>query len=175
MGPPRGAQEGMTGRSTISFLTRFAAWGFVIPLGWLAVASSCSADSATGRSETAPFAISETGRIQVRWSSTPDPIPVNEDFELLLELRPGPEHTELPDDLRVEVEGWMPGHGHGMLRSPKVTLIPSETPTDRHYSVLGMLFHMDGEWELRLGFSWREEAGDSFVLHRDRVIYGVRL
>ena len=110
------------------------------------------------------FTPTEQGRFSVRWASQPHPIPINEPFELILDVL-GPQA-----DLTIEVQGWMPGHGHGMLRTPRVTPLG-----DGRYQVKGMLFHMQGAWELRVALAWREDLGDSFVIQRERVVFEVQI
>jgi len=79
----------------------------------------------------------DDGRFVARYQPTPDPIPFNEHFELT-----------------VEIEGWQPGvslaldfvmpsHGHGMTTTPGV-----EHLGEGLFSVVGLLLHMTGAWEL---------------------------
>jgi len=75
-----------------------------------------------------------------RYSSRPAPIPLNELFELELEIASdGGPATELD----VRVSGWMPDHGHGTNYQARTTELG-----EGHYRVRGLLFHMPGLWEL---------------------------
>lgn len=86
-------------------------------------------------------------------------MPRNKDFEIdLLLLRDGVPHP----GARISLTGWMPDHGHGMVREPIVT------ETDQgHYRVEGMLLHMRGRWDL----TFEILSGD----HRDTVLQIVEL
>lgn len=102
-------------------------------------------------------AASRAGMFTVAWKPVPEPIPVNEPFELELKLYAGTDTEEPIPDALVFIRAWMPEHGHGMLREPR-----SEPRGDGSYRVRGMLFHMDGFWQLfvdvvRDGISERAE------------------
>ena len=88
--------------------------------------------------------VSTRGLFEVEVRTSPDPIPLNQPFELdvIVTSEGAPPKDEVSWTLRVE--GWMPGHGHGMLRQPQVDELG-----DGRYRVRGMLFHMPGLWELR--------------------------
>ena len=110
------------------------------------------------------------GRFLVEVRSDPDPIPLNRPFELLLRVFEGSDGRTPRDDVTITVEGWMPGHGHGMLRKSQV-----EGLGNGGYRVQGMLFHMAGSWELRIGVAWRHEDVSSFSVLRDEVVFEVEL
>jgi hypothetical protein len=116
-----------------------------------------------------PFTTTEQGTFSVRWASKPHPIPINEPFELVLDVL-GP-----AADLTLEVEGWMPGHGHGMVRTPRVTPLGEGPMGEERFQVRGMLFHMEGAWELRVAIAWRQELGDTFVIQRESVVFEVQI
>ena len=83
---------------------------------------------------------SRAGKYTVCWRSTPAKIPRNADFELeAWVLRDGQNIGEA----LLGVSGWMPDHGHGMLRQPKI-----ERREDGAFLVHGMLLHMRGRWQL---------------------------
>ena len=130
--------------------------------------ASCSSERPPGIYQDGqpvrPFTSTENNNYQVRWASQPHPIPINEPFEIVLDVL-GPEAN-----LTLEVDGWMPGHGHGMVRTPRVTPLGQG-----RYQVRGMLFHMEGAWELRVALAWREDQGDSFVIQRDNVVFEVQI
>lgn len=87
--------------------------------------------------------VSNAGNYLVRWCTLPEPLPLNEPFEVRVQLfradgEPLPEAT-----CRVAVDAAMPHHGHGMNVQPE--LIPN---ADGSHSARGMLFHMGGAWTL---------------------------
>jgi hypothetical protein len=81
----------------------------------------------------------------VTYSPLPDPIPLNQLFEL--EIRVASVHAStLPlSDLTVAVDAEMPEHRHGMNLRPVVTLV-----TPGRFRVQGMLFHMPGGWDIHV-------------------------
>ena len=83
---------------------------------------------------------SATGAFVVAWRPTPAPIPRNEEFalEVWLLFDGEPRHVS-----QLGVTGWMPDHGHGMLR----TVRPEARP-DGSYRVENVLLHMRGHWLL---------------------------
>ena len=62
----------------------------------------------------------------------------------MLELEVWVFHDGAPvRDALLAVSAWMPEHGHGMLRQPRV-----EVRDDGSYHVVGMLLHMRGHWQV---------------------------
>lgn len=93
-------------------------------------------------------AVSRGGAYEIKWRPTRGAeVPKNEHFELETWLfrGPGEEGGELVpvSDARLVVSGWMPDHGHGMIRQPQAI-----DQGDGSYLVRGMLFHMSGHWQL---------------------------
>lgn len=86
---------------------------------------------------------SRDGSFVVRWTPDPDPLPFNAPFSVIIEVA----RAETPDRLSAEVDilvgAFMPDHGHGMNRLPRLTRVG-----DGRFRVDGMLFHMPGYWEL---------------------------
>lgn len=87
--------------------------------------------------------MSNAGHYLVRWCTLPEPLPLNEPFEVRVRVQrsngdPVPDAT-----CRVAVDAAMPHHGHGMNVQPE--LIPN---ADGSHSARGMLFHMGGAWTL---------------------------
>ena len=83
---------------------------------------------------------SDSGSFRLSWRPLAPEVPTNEPFELAFLL----ERDGVPvPGATVAVRGWMPEHGHGMLRRPEV-----EDEGDGWYRVRGMLLHMGGFWEL---------------------------
>lgn len=86
---------------------------------------------------------SGSGSYQVSYVPSPDPIPLNEIFDLDLDIRPLREGVPSPEELTVNVHGDMPVHNHGMNTQAIVTPMG-----DGAYRVEGMLFHMAGHWRI---------------------------
>ena len=89
-------------------------------------------------------ATSRGGKYTIQWRPVGGEVPKNEHFELEVRLfkNVGDELVPLPD-ARIAVSGWMPDHGHGMIRQPQAL-----DQGDGTYLVRGMLFHMGGHWQL---------------------------
>lgn len=89
-------------------------------------------------------ATSRGGKYTIQWRPVGGEVPKNEHFELEVRLykNVGDELVPLPD-ARLAVSGWMPDHGHGMIRQPQAV-----DQGDGSYLVRGMLFHMGGHWQL---------------------------
>ncbi|MBI1853341.1 MAG: FixH family protein [Planctomycetes bacterium] len=79
----------------------------------------------------------------IRFTPTPDPIPLGQLFSLdvsVLDARTVP----LPGkDVTLAVDARMPEHQHGMNVEPRVT-----PRGDGRFTVTGMEFHMAGRWEI---------------------------
>jgi hypothetical protein len=88
-------------------------------------------------------AVTRGGGYRVSWAPRPDPIPLNEPFELDVTVLSAADGTPVADASLV-VEASMPSHGHGMLRHPRVMTRDAQG----RYRVAGMLFHMSGHWVL---------------------------
>ena len=84
---------------------------------------------------------SNAGTYRVTWQSKPDPVPLNETFELDVEVADvaGGDVSAL----ELAADAAMPDHGHGMNTQPRVTRLGPG-----HFRVEGMLMHMPGYWEL---------------------------
>ena len=88
-------------------------------------------------------ALGSHGRYRLSYRPEPDPIPLNRSFELELTVRGAGGGGPPVDGLDLRVSGWMPDHGHGMNRRPRVT-----PQGGGRYLVRGMLLHMPGHWEI---------------------------
>ncbi|MBL8879854.1 MAG: FixH family protein, partial [Phycisphaerales bacterium] len=87
---------------------------------------------------------SDDGRYELSYSTSPDPLPLNEMFSIevaLLDTSTGA--PPAAPDLALTVDARMPEHQHGMNVTPKV-----ENLGDGRFKVSRMLFHMPGYWEL---------------------------
>ncbi len=84
------------------------------------------------------------GTFAVTVKTNPQRIPLNEPFELLVNLRVLREVDD-PNPLWLRVEATMPAHAHGMTTRAVV-----EQVGDGKFAVKGLLFHMAGDWEIVL-------------------------
>lgn len=94
--------------------------------------------------EQAPYWTSASGAFRVSYTSTLEPITINQIHRWTL-------HLETADGMPVanadiQVQGGMPAHDHGLPTSPRVA--PAQNAGD--YLVEGLRFHMPGYWELTL-------------------------
>ena len=84
---------------------------------------------------------SNSGDYRIEYTAYPDPIPLNEPFELVVRVL-GPDGAPAPN-VELLVDAAMPAHRHGMNTAAKV-----EPLEDGRFRVQGMLLHMSGHWEL---------------------------
>ena len=111
----------------------------VLALALAAALAGC--DGKDGAAGKGPREVrSNAGRYTVTFTPSPDPIPMNQQFDLSFRVAPRQGSKE---PTKVEVDARMPAHGHGMNRVPKITRQP-----DGAFKAEGMLFHMPGHWEL---------------------------
>lgn len=80
------------------------------------------------------------GRYQLCWRAESGALPRNQDCALEVWVF---EDGEPAPGLVLSVRGWMPDHGHGMLRLPRTI-----DQGDGSYRVEGVLLHMRGRWQL---------------------------
>lgn len=87
---------------------------------------------------------SQAGTFGLRIESTPDPMPLNEPFDLTVEVRLGCGRASEPaEDADLLVSGLMPEHRHGMNSEPR-----TRRAGPGRFQVAGALLHMPGLWEL---------------------------
>jgi hypothetical protein len=86
--------------------------------------------------------VTRGGSYTVVWVPVPDPIPLNEPFELDVVITHAEDGTPVID-ATLMIEATMPAHGHGMNRHPRVI-----GRVEGRYRVAGMLFHMSGFWQI---------------------------
>jgi hypothetical protein len=77
------------------------------------------------------------GGLKLWWRAEPNPVPLNQAFELMVILC-GDGSAQL-----VRVDADMPAHRHGM--NYRTTLTPADV---RRTRVKGLVFHMPGRWRL---------------------------
>ena len=105
------------------------------------LACSPAIDSAAEDYAEVREAVSDGGSWKIAYLPDPDPVPFNEIFGLEISIE---SLAGLPvTDLDVTVDATMPEHGHGMNTAPQLSLSDQGQLT-----VEGMLFHMEGYWEL---------------------------
>jgi len=71
-----------------------------------------------------------------------DGFPLNEEFNFEFSLYDMNNEPITPDEVLVDAE--MPAHGHGMGQ------VPSVSNTDNLYTATGMLFAMEGDWDIHI-------------------------
>jgi len=120
-------------RSTLTLLPFLAALA--------ACAASTPAPTLVDGELTGQRVVSSSGAEEITLRTIPQPIPLNEPFELVVGVFDAESGAPCPE-AEVFVRAWMPDHGHGMFRQPEV--VPAGSGT---FEVKGLLFHMGGRWE----------------------------
>lgn len=110
----------------------------------LALAPACGdKDSPSESGDTATYTELreiDLGTYHLMWAPDPDPIPFNDYFDVTVTVTEGGNPVS---DATVNIAGQMPVHGHGMNVDPQVT-----NNGDGTYTASGLLFHMEGHWQL---------------------------
>ncbi|MEZ4266787.1 MAG: FixH family protein [Myxococcota bacterium] len=94
------------------------------------------------------------GSYSVRFQTTPDPLPLNEHFDMVITVEGAGAGAAVATE--VSVDATMPLHGHGMNVLPTV-----EAQGDGRFVVEGMLFHMPGQWRLVVRVGTGDGAEDA--------------
>tara|TARA_Y100000589_G_C26824085_1_gene495127 strand:+ start:151 stop:531 length:381 start_codon:yes stop_codon:yes gene_type:complete len=94
----------------------------------------------------------------VVYETDPSPIPFNEEFSVLVSVYESDQKMNSITDVTVEVDATMPAHEHGMNQSPTMS-----GPTDGLFSAEGLLWHMEGEWELSIYVSGESNESIAFA------------
>ncbi len=90
--------------------------------------------------------LTSAGSFYVEWWPEPETIPFNEMFAIHFRvLEPDDRETAIADAV-VTANAWMPEHNHGTALRPRVESFGDGTATAR-----GLLLHMEGRWQLRVG------------------------
>ncbi len=85
-------------------------------------------------------ALSDQGNYRVTYTPTPNPVPLNEHFEMVV----GVQHAQdEASPIKIEIHADMPSHGHGINTEPSILDLG-----EGQFEVKGLLFHMKGDWEL---------------------------
>jgi hypothetical protein len=94
--------------------------------------------------EDAERIVSNGGEYVVFLRTEPSLIPENEEFAVTIWVLPRNAIPPQPvDDISLDVDAFMPEHGHGMNRVPEIT-----KREDGGFDAKGLLLHMGGNWEL---------------------------
>lgn len=102
------------------------------------------------------------GSWQVSWTSAPDPIPHNAAFDVTVTVLSAVDQAAAAG-VAIEVDATMPAHGHGMNVTPA---IDDQGADDGVFLVQGMLFHMQGHWELVVDvIDQGSDAGETATFH----------
>jgi len=88
--------------------------------------------------------VSDGGSFDVALTSKPRVIPLNEMFELTIDVHPA-KSVKDPNPIWISVNATMPAHQHGMNTRPRI-----EDLGKGKFVVRGLLFHMAGEWEVAI-------------------------
>ncbi len=86
--------------------------------------------------------LSNDGAWLIRWRTEPLEIPLNAPFLIEAEVLPA-DGSHPPADVVLKVDAAMPQHRHGMNRLPRMI-----NRGGGSFRAEGMLFHMEGSWEL---------------------------
>ncbi len=134
--------------STLTRTLGAASVAIVVLLG-----GGCAAERARPATAPAPAAPaadggssgieSGEGTYFVSFTTRPDPIPVNAEFEIEAVVLDAKTRTRPAEDVDLAVDAGMPEHGHGMNVVPRV-----ERLAGGRFRAVGLVFHMPGRWEL---------------------------
>jgi len=89
--------------------------------------------------------LSSYGRFIVLYHPFPDPIPVNESFDIEVVVRDARDRLRAVPDVTLGINAEMSSHSHGMNVKPIVTRTSPDT-----FKVEGMMLHMPGQWTLNV-------------------------
>ncbi len=102
--------------------------------------------------------LSNDARYTVCYTAAPNPIPLNQPFDMQVWVYEGDGTAQLSTAVILDVDAGMPAHRHGMNVKPQIRalngppvqdLLPGHgAMSDGRFEVRGMLFHMPGAWEL---------------------------
>lgn len=113
-------------------------------VGVLAAVAGCG-KSGDVPMDTSREQFSENDSFWVMYNPDPDPIPVGDDFSMMVMVHDGADQSTLLTDATIDVSAWMPAMGHGMPNPPTVT-----ANGDGTFMVSGMNFIMGGHWVIHI-------------------------
>ena len=123
----------------------------------LGLVGACSKQAEDTASELPREVLSESGDLQVSWTSDPDPLPPSETFAIVVAFADsesgGPDGSV--QDLALQVT--MPDHDHGMTVEPQVVDLG-----EGRWEASPMKFHMTGYWEMAL--TWTVDGVEDSAL-----------
>ena len=114
----------------------------------VALALGSSARAAAPEGDSPRGAVSSGGSFYVTWEPNPDPIPLNEMFEIRFEVKEAGDRQKLVEGAVVTADAYMPLHKHGTNLQPKIESLGDGKAVGR-----GFLLHMEGHWQLRVGIA----------------------
>ena len=126
-------------------------------IGLLIALSCTSRDKDSGIVELREV-VTDRGSYQISYVPTPDPIPLDAEFNLEIMVHDASTGSTISEEVTVEATAEMPTHGHGMVQEPVTTL----TETGSFLSE-GFLFHMSGPWELYVYVSESLDDGSTNI------------
>ena len=109
-------------------------WFFALLAGATITLSGCLPESEPQKQTVGPFVVS--------YATTPAPVPLNEPFNVRVNVVDT--HSQPVTNVTIRVNATMPTHGHGMNVAPTHTAFPGGVTAQ------GLLFHMPGQWELHV-------------------------
>ncbi len=95
----------------------------------------------------------------VVYETNPSPIPFNEEFSVSISVYENNQKETPISSVTVDVDANMPAHGHGMNQSPVVS-----GPNDNIYTADGLLWHMEGDWELMIYINGESNENIAFSI-----------
>jgi len=118
-------------------------------LGGLAVIAAALGPVSVAAGDAGLFGAGEVtsgpgGSFVIRWATSPAPLPLNEPFELNVDVIVRADIVDDGNPVWLDVDARMPAHAHGMNTRPKVQDLGGG-----RFVVKGLLFHMAGAWQIR--------------------------
>ncbi len=101
---------------------------------------------------------SSMGSYKVSYSSKVMPIPINQIHQWVLHIETA--DGEPVSDAKLDIQGGMPLHDHGLPTNPVAT----EYLGEGNYLIEGVRFHMMGDWEITLEIS-QGSITESALIH----------
>lgn len=129
--------------------TRLLRWGMFTLLTGLALSGTgarwAADEEAQAGKPAAVGKVTSNGTFYVEWRPVPDPVPLNEMFEIRFRVSLAEDREKPVPGAVVTATAFMPEHNHGTTLQPQVESHGDGTATAR-----GFLLQMEGHWELRV-------------------------